>query len=249
MFTFKSKPSTGIIGFGAFGKLIANHLAPHVRLSLHDPAHTKMRLNSGEDFPNTSIAEIAECDFVILAVPVDQLCTVCRKLRPFLQPKTVIIDVSSVKIEPVRILNAELPEFTQIVATHSLFGPQSAKTGLNGLKIAICPTHGPNHRRIAAFVKRKFALHPITMSPEQHDEEAATVQGITHLIATVLIEMNLPKTRISTSSYDMLKQAIGMVRDDAPCVLNAIEKSNPYAADLRDEFFSTTTRIMQRLQS
>ena len=87
------------------------------------------------------------------------------------------------------------------------------------------------------------------MSPEQHDEEAATVQGITHLIATVLIEMNLPKTRISTSSYDMLKQAIGMVRDDAPCVLNAIEKSNPYDADLRDEFFSTTTRIMQRLQS
>ena len=63
MFTFKSKPSTGIIGFGAFGKLIVDHLAPHVRLSLHDPAHTKMRLNSGEDFPNTSIAEIAKMRF------------------------------------------------------------------------------------------------------------------------------------------------------------------------------------------
>ncbi|MGR3662561.1 MAG: prephenate dehydrogenase/arogenate dehydrogenase family protein, partial [Paracoccaceae bacterium] len=240
--------TTGIIGFGAFGQLIANHLAPHTRLMLCDPAHEVMQLANGQSLPNTPITEIARCDFIILAVPVDQIETICRALNPHLRPGTTVIDVGSVKLEPLKIMQTELPDFTPIVATHPLFGPQSAKGGLKNLQIAICPTRGTHHRLIATFVKRRFKLRPIRISAEDHDKEAATVQGITHLIATVLIEMDLPKTRINTASFDLLTQAINMVRDDAPCVLSAIEQANPYAADIRDTFFTTANRIRQRMQ-
>jgi len=248
MFTFKPDFTTGIIGFGAFGQLIANHLAPHTRLKLCDPAHDVMQLANGQNFANTAIGEIAKCDFIILAVPVDQIRPTCQALNPHLLPGSTVIDVGSVKLEPLQIMQAELPDFTPIVGTHPLFGPQSAKDGIENLQIAICPTHGPHHRLIATFVKRLFKLRPIQISAADHDKEAATVQGLTHLIATVLIEMDLPETRIKTASFDLLNQAINMVRDDAPCVLAAIEQANPYAAEIRDTFFTTANRIRQRLQ-
>lgn len=248
MFTFKPDFTTGIIGFGAFGQLIANHLAPHTRLRLCDPAHDVMQLANGQNLTNTAITEIAKCDFIILAVPVDQIRPTCRALNPHLRPGTAVIDVGSVKLEPLQIMQSELPDFTPIVATHPLFGPQSAKGGLENLQIAICPTRGPHHRLVATFLQRLFKLCPIHISAEEHDKEAATVQGITHLIATVLIEMDLPETRINTASFDLLNQAINMVRDDAPCVLSAIEQANPYAAEIRDTFFTTANRIRNRLQ-
>jgi prephenate dehydrogenase len=63
------------------------------------------------------------------------------------------------------------------------------------------------------------------------------VQGLTHLIAKVLVQMEPLPTRLTTRSFDLLLEAVGMVRHDAPEVFHAIERTNPYSREVRRRFF------------
>ncbi|NDW47312.1 prephenate dehydrogenase [Ruegeria sp. PrR005] len=227
--------SIGLLGFGAFGRLIAAHLAPHLPCLVHDPA-----LPQGATLPSgvtaTSFAGAASCDLVILAMPVTEMAAACRAIAPHLRPGTVVVDVGSVKLATAAIMQAHLPAHVGLVGTHPLFGPQSARDGIVGRKIAICPIRGKAHLPVAAFLRARLGLQVIVTTPEAHDREAATVQGLTHLIAQALARMGPLPSRMTTASFDLLMQATEMVRNDPPGVLAAIECANPFAAPVRAEF-------------
>lgn len=158
------------------------------------------------------------------------------------------MDVGSVKILPSALMRKILPATVDVVATHPLFGPQSARDGIGGLKIAICPVRGDGYRRLACVLRRHFGLHVIITTPEAHDREAATVQGLTHLIAKVLTNMGPLPTRMTTRSFDLLVDAISMVQQDAPEVFEAIEMSNPYSRKVRRTFFKQAYRLNSELE-
>jgi prephenate dehydrogenase len=84
-------------------------------------------------------------------------------------------------------------------------------------------------------------------TPETHDREAATVQGLTHLIAKVLVSMEPLPTRLTTASFDMLMRGVDMVRYDAPEVFMAIERANPYSAAVRERFFTLAAELDKAL--
>ena len=140
-----------------------------------------------------------------------------------------------------------LPEHAEIVATHPLFGPQSARDGLAGLKIAVCPIRGRRCFRLAAFLRSRLQLNVILTTPEDHDREAAMVQGLTHLIAKVLVEMEPLPTRMTTKSFDLLVAAVNMVRHDAQEVFEAIERANPYSSNVRKRFFELASALNAKL--
>ncbi|MGO4404109.1 prephenate dehydrogenase/arogenate dehydrogenase family protein [Bosea sp. RAF48] len=236
--TIRAVTSIGIMGFGAFGRLMARHLQPHFALRICDPAHPPEPDASGQGLVPASPAEIGACDLVILAVPVPAIPEAIASLRAHLKAGAVVLDVGSVKIGPARAMEAALPEDVEIIGTHPLFGPQSARNGLDGLKIALCPIRGGSTPRIAAFLRRVLKLKVIVTTADAHDREAAMVQGLTHLIAKILVRMEpLPRT-MTTASFDHLMQATEMVRYDAPNVFMAIERANPHAKAVRDRFFA-----------
>jgi prephenate dehydrogenase len=232
-----SCPFMGIIGFGAFGQLTARHLQQHFRLCAYDPAFPPA---SSVEFPEVMIATLAtaaSCPVVILATPVNRLRETVEAVRPHLRPGSLVLDVASVKTVPAEIMRKGLPAQVDIVATHPLFGPQSARDGIAGLKIAICPIRGKRGPLVASFLRRTLHLNVIMTTPEAHDREAAMVQGLTHLIAKVLVQMEPLPTSMTTRSFDLLTQAVNMVRHDAPEVFQAIERANPYSQQVRERFF------------
>jgi prephenate dehydrogenase len=242
----KTIPSIGMLGFGAFGKLIARHLVCHFPLYVFDPAEQSAATQAQQGIAFCDIAAVGRCGIIILAVPVDQISQAISAVRPNLRPGAIVLDVGSVKIKPVRTMLAELPEFVDIVGTHPLFGPQSATGGVEGLKIAICPVRGRGAHRISAFLRHVLGLRVFLTTPEAHDRDAAVVQGLTHLIAKVLVRMEPLPTRLTTASFDLLMMATEMVRHDAPSVLFAIERANPYASIVRERFFALAeeTRLL-----
>ncbi len=235
-------PALGLIGFGAFGRLVATHLAPLFSLRVHDPFAPDSAF-AAAGVVRCGLAEAAACPVVILATPVSTLAAVVRDVAPHLIPGALVLDVGSVKVRPAAIMRAGLPPGVDIVATHPLFGPQSARDGLRGLKIAVCPVRGDRARRVGAFLRRALGLTVILTTPEAHDREAAAVQGLTHLIAKVLVAMEPLPTRMTTRSFDLVMQAVGMVRHDAPEVYHAIERENPYAAEVRRRFFDLAAEM------
>ncbi|MCE8514513.1 prephenate dehydrogenase [Ruegeria pomeroyi] len=234
--------SVGLLGFGAFGRLIATHLTPHLPCLIHDPA-----MPDGINLPvgarAVPLIEAAGCDLVILAMPVAGMAEACRAIAPLLRPGAVVADVGSVKMTPAEIMQANLPSHVALIGTHPLFGPQSARHGIAGHKIALCPLRGRAHLPVAAFLRARLGLRVIITTPEAHDREAATVQGLTHLIAQALNRMGPLPDRMTTASFELLKQAVEMVRHDPPGVLAAIESANPFAAGVREEFLDLVTGL------
>lgn len=196
----------------------------------------------------SDVTTVAQCDVVVLAVPVDQIRNAIAAIRPHLRPGTIVVDVGSVKIEPVRIMTAELPAFVEIIGTHPLFGPQSGRDGIRGLRIAWCPVRSPSARRLAAFLRGVLGLKVIATTPDAHDREAAVVQGLTHLIAKVLVRMEPLPAAMTTASFELIKRATDMVRHDSPAVYQAIEQANPHAAGVRARFFALMDEVSRDLE-
>ncbi|PSL19707.1 prephenate dehydrogenase [Shimia abyssi] len=236
------RPRLGLIGFGGFGRLMAGALCPHMDILVCDPAYVGAVLDTGQALPMGTLEDAAQCDIVVLCIPVARVPHLCARLAPLLKPGTLVVDVGSVKVEPMRVMDELLPSHVDIVGTHPLFGPQSARDGIAGHKIAVCPLRGVRWRSVAGFLRR-IGLDVIVTTPEAHDREAAMVQGLTHLIAKVLAGMGPLPERMTTASFEHLRAAIGMVQDDPPTVLHAIETANPYAADIRSAFFERAERL------
>lgn len=235
--------SSPFIGFGAFGRLMARHLQPHFQLCAYDPALPPSACAETHGVMLTNLPAAAGCPIVILAMPVNRLKESVQAIGPYLRPGSLVLDVGSVKVVPAEIMRCGLPEHVEIVATHPLFGPQSARGGIKGLKIAVCPIRGTRGPRVAAFLRRVLGLDVIMTTPDAHDREAAMVQGLTHLIAKVLVQMEPLPTRMTTRSFDLLIQGVDMVRHDAPEVFQAIERSNPYSQDVRRRFFALASML------
>jgi prephenate dehydrogenase len=127
-------PSLGIIGFGVFGQLVAANLSPHFKICAFDLAPDLARAEelgvSVVDFPT-----VAESAVVILAIPVGRMRMTTAELALYIKPGTLVLDVGSVKVEPVAAMSELLPRNVQIVATHPLFGPQSAAAALADCKL------------------------------------------------------------------------------------------------------------------
>jgi prephenate dehydrogenase len=239
--------SIGLVGYGAFGRLVAEYLHPYFPVVACDPALSAEDRNHGHIQFGT-VAEVGRCDLVMLAVPVGELSPAIATLRPHLRPGGIVVDVGSVKVRPIEVMRAELPPFVDIVGTHPLFGPQSAKDGIAGRKIALCPVRGRSAPRIAAFLQHVLKLEVHIVSADEHDRQAAIVQGVTHLVAKVLVRMEpLPK-RLTTASFDHLMRATDMVRHDSASVFLAIERDNPYAAEVRAQFFSLAEAMRVELE-
>ncbi|WP_299419182.1 prephenate dehydrogenase [uncultured Shimia sp.] len=232
----------GLVGFGGFGRLIAQELWAGCPIRICDPSYTRASLRDGRRVPMEGLAEVAQCDIVILAVPVARMAHVCRVLAPHLRPGTLVLDVGSVKVAPMRDMRELLPPHVEILGTHPLFGPQSAKDGVVGRKIALCPERGDRWRKVAAFLKAR-GLEVIVTTAEEHDRELAMVQGLTHLIGKVLTDLGPLPERMTTASFDLLREAVSMVQDDPPTVLHAIEVANPYAAEVREAFFARASEL------
>lgn len=239
----RSAPTIGLIGLGAFGRLTAAHLGAHFPLIGYDPAVT----DAPKGVTLRPLAEVAACDAVILATPVPALSATIAAINPYLCSGAVVLDVGSVKVIPAQKMLAELPSYVDIIGTHPMFGPQSARGGVRGLKIVICPIRGRD-RPLAGYLRKTFGLDAIIATPEAHDREAAMVQGLTHLIAKVLVEMEPLPRHMTTASFDLLSKAVDMVRHDAPEVFYAIERMNPYAPEVRRRFFALAAELADSLE-
>jgi prephenate dehydrogenase len=97
-------------------------------------------------------------------------------------------------------------------------------------------------------MRQALGLQAMIATPEEHDRDAAMVQGLTHLIAKVLVQMEPLPRSLTTVSFDLLMRAVEIVRYDAPEVFYAIERMNPYVPDVRRKFFGLAAELAEHLE-
>lgn len=242
-----TRESFGLIGIGAFGALAARHLAPHFDLVLHDPVADCASLAKEIAARVGALRDAANCDIVMLAVPVQKLRHVLSDIAPLMKPDALAVDVSSVKIKPVAAMQELLPPHISIVGTHPLFGPQSGKNGIVGLNIVVCEVRGGRGKDVAKFCADKLGLRVTETTPETHDREAAYVQGLTHMLAKIVVSLDLPPMQFPTRTYELMQQMVEMVRYDSDELFRAIERENPFAVEAKKSFFAAARKLEEKL--
>lgn len=233
----------GLIGFGRFGQLAAQMLHGRFAISASDQRDQSAVARSlGVSFVDIHTA--ARCDIVVISVPVQNMLSAIKSIAPVVRPGSLVVDVASVKVFPAAWMTEHLPESVDVVATHPLFGPQSAKLGLVGQRLIVCPVRGRAHEAVARL-GRRIGLSVHVTTPEQHDLEMSYVQALSHLIGRALINISAPAESLSTRSYEHLLDLCSLIKDDSFELFSAIQTMNPYASGVTRDFLQEAARLLE----
>jgi prephenate dehydrogenase len=240
--------SIGIIGFGRFGRLMAHYLSPDCQVRAHDPGVKPEAIASAGAAP-AAIGDACRSDIVILAVPISQLQSLLSAIRPHLKPGSLVVDVCSVKEQPVRWMQDLLPETVDILGTHPMFGPDSAADSLEGRKIVLCPVRIGDQRlaKVKHYLKSK-GLALIETSAEDHDRQIAVSLALTHTIGRSLAQFGAQPQAIDTEGYRRLLRILEVVENDTWQLFEDMNRYNPYAQDAREAFITALNAIEGKLR-
>lgn len=229
--------TVGIIGFGSFGKLAADIIDPHTEVKIYSPRSVV------PDRWAASLSEVARADFVVLSIPLTAYSEFLPTLKPLLGQSSVVIDICSVKVRPMELLQELLPG-QPLVATHPLFGPESAAKSVKGFTLVVCPeSSDPEALETISEFARLQGIEVVRMTAEEHDQEMATVHGLTFFIAQSLVDMGLHSTRLATPSFKKLLQLAELEQHHSLELFQTIQAGNPKAAAVRHRFLEQSNRI------
>lgn len=238
----------GVIGFGRFGRLATRYLSEDFSVVVHDPTATAETVAAGG---GESVSFEVACgqDMVLLCVPISRLQTVLAAMAAHLNPPTLVVDVCSVKSLPAAWMREQLPPGVEFLATHPMFGPDSAADTLVGHKIAVCPNGvAPERYRYALAYLKKKGLRVIETTPEDHDRQIAVTLALTHFIGRGLERFGAVDFPIDTDGYQRLRHILGVVGHDTWQLFEDMHRFNPYAAEVRRRFLAAMTGIDDALR-
>jgi len=132
------------------------------------------------------------------------------------------VDVLSVKMYPHDLLLKCLPESSDILCTHPMFGPESGKDSWAGLPFVYDPVrvHPGKEQRCDDFINIWAMEHckMVRMGCEEHDSFAASTQFITHTTGKELSLIKAVNMPFISSAIVLTYAAIRHVRVLCPYV-------------------------------
>ena len=238
----------GIIGFGRFGSLMSRYLARDFDVTVFDSGGKSIEIeNTGA--VATSFERVCQEEIIILPVPISVLKETLAKIKPLIREDALIVDVCSVKAYPVALMRDILPEGVSILATHPMFGPDSAADSLKGRKIVLCKERIQEERyqKIKSYLEDQ-GLDTIEATPDEHDRQISVSLALTHFIGRSLSEFGAEPLGIDTEGYKRLLHVLEVVENDTWQLFVDMHHYNPHARKHRSEMIAAINRVSSKLE-
>lgn len=237
----------GIIGFGRFGRLAARYLSTDFSVVVYSRGDQTEAIIACGARP-VSLTATCKQPILILCMPISAMRAILDQIAPLLSAGTLVVDVCSVKVYPVQWMRELLPETVSILATHPMFGPDSAAMSLKGRKIVLCPERIDidRYERIRSWLERQ-GLVVINATPHEHDRKIAVSLSLTHFIGRSLSAFGAGELDIDTEGYQRLMHILGVVSHDSWQLFEDMHTYNPYAKQKRQAFIDAMAGIHERL--
>lgn len=233
----------GIVGYGRLGKFLTTFLEQDFSCKVFD---TNQKMIPKE--LSKSLEEVCACPAVILAVPIGAIERVSHEISSKINKDTLVIDVCSVKSKPIQWMKSALPVGTKILGTHPMFGPDSAAKTLYGSKIVLCKENTPE--QVYLNIKNYLETHGmkvIEASAEEHDKQISHSLLLTHFIGRGLISFEAEPLEIDTKGFRRLMKILETVENDSFELFEDMNKYNPYAKMVREDFIKSLQDLSDRV--
>ena len=241
-----------IVGFGRFGMTLYRLLQDDFKIVLYDTAGIK---SGGQDglSKNTIIAQdlaqVYASNTVFYAVPVSEFEKTIKGHKGYFEPRHVLIDVLAVKLYPAKILEKYLHGTgTQAILTHPMFGPDSSRSGFDGLSIIVNRflADDTTYNVWRGYFQSK-GLRTVELTPEEHDKMSANSIGLTHFLGRLLEQYKLAPTPIDTLGAKKLLEIKEQVCNDSWQLFNDLQHYNPYTKKMRLRLGEAYDKLYNRL--
>jgi len=238
--------TVGVFGLGRFGSFWSSLLSRRFAVQAYDIDPDR---RAEEGVEKVSLEELCRCKTVFLCVSIRSMKEVLALIAPHLSSGTLVIDTCSVKVYPAQWMVEILPPSINILASHPMFGPESAKGGLDELPIMLDPIRLEDERRL--FWEETFAsfgLSIVRMDCDRHDREAAYSQALTHFVGRSLHRIGLPETEIATRWYTKLHLVAKQCVRDSNELFQDMQSFNPYAQQMRSDLMASFATTLEDLE-
>lgn len=243
------KYNIGIIGYGDFTKVILEHLEPFAAMVVSSRSHKSGDAGFGATF--APINEVLSQSIIIASIPSQFFEEFFSAHRKLINPDALVIDVCSVKVKPLGILEEQLPNSCSIIGTHPLFGPASIEhnKGIQGLKCVVSKVRASEDtlETLYQLLQEELGLKIIHKTADEHDKEMAHVMGLSHFIGRTMKSMDITTSELSTLAYEDLLDMKRVQGEDSWDLFYSIMKENPYTEEVIEQFKRAQAQVISKL--
>lgn len=209
----------------------------------------------GVRYAHDLMRDVEESDIVVLSVPIDRTPEVARRIGPAVRSGSLLMDLTSLKVEPVRAMVESSPPDVEVLGAHPMFGP--TMPSIKGQTVILTPVGGRWGRwssHIRDILERDGARVEI-LTPEEHDRMMAVVQALTHFayiaIGATLRSLSFDVSRsrrFMSPVYEVMLDFVGRILDQNPELYASIQM-NPFAREVRRAFIEECIRLSDSIET
>ena len=195
---------------------------------------------------NTELASIS--DILVISVPINHTSDVIREVAGFMKEGSLMVDVTSIKEEPLKTMSETVPENVEYIPTHPIFGPRT--TELDNQVIVLTPDKkGKWFDKVYNYLSSKN-MRVIITSAEKHDFMMSIVQILTHfsfISTTSAIEklkVDIKETEDYESPiYNLMIDVIARISAQNPYLTYNIQTMNENGPKIRNTFVEAVSEL------
>ncbi len=206
----------------------------------------------GVDAAESNRKAVDGADLVIVSILPEHFERVVKEIAPRIKTNQKVIDITSVKEYPVRIMHRYIRNAT-VLGTHPMFGPSANRQGQNFI---LTPTNA-KETRYAKELKRYLTSKGFSvriMTPQKHDAVIGMVLSLTHFIGLVTAdswkELGVERyMKTSSTSFRFLSEFVKSIVDSNPSLYSYLQMDVPDARRSRRIFIKTANswiRLIER---
>jgi prephenate dehydrogenase len=239
-------------GYGGMGRLLATLFKSEgCPVTLTGPTPEKGEAAArelGVEYTRDNAAAAKAADIVVVTVPIAATAETIRQVAPLVRPGGMIMDLTSIKEEPCRLMASFAPEGVEVVGTHPVFGPRVGS--VDGQVFVLTPVRGVKWADWLRGVLLRHNARVVESTPEEHDEVMAVVQGLTHYTYICIgktlkdLDFDVKRSRqFSSPVYDLMLDMVGRIIGQDPHLYAEIQMQNPRNPGIHDVFLSAADEV------
>jgi prephenate dehydrogenase len=232
-------------GSGQFGRVFARLFKEdghEVVITGRDPAKGgRVAEELGVEFSDDNANAAQNADIVIISVYIDNTLDVIKEVAPHVRPGCLLMDFTSVKIEPCRAMEENADNGVEIIGTHPMFGPRVAS--IEGQAFIVVPVRAKKWKKFLLDFLSRNKARVFETTPDEHDRAMAIVQGLTHFayISTAAtlsaLDVNVKDSRnFASPIYILMLDLIARIVGQSPQLYSSIQMHNPHIKKVHETF-------------